>query len=308
MLSKVLVLLSAYNGERFLQEQVESILMQEGVEVFLLIRDDKSSDGTVELIKKNQALFPGKIRLVEGHENIGCTRSFIELMRIASSLETLHPDYYAFSDQDDIWMPDKLLRSVTALDKMDASRPMLFCGESVLTDSNMHEVSRAYMAYTFTFGSSLVMNSSGGHTQVFNKVLLDEASRVDFCPYVLHDWWIYCVCMALSGQLCYEAAPPLLYYRQHNHQCVGVRRKSWTERIRKGLLQTSGMSSLLAKALYDGYRGKMPAGNERLLRLVVRYRDSCLCRLRLLCALPRLRTRNPRTNIRVGLSVLFGTF
>ena len=92
MLSKVLVLLSAYNGERFLQEQVESILMQEGVEVFLLIRDDKSSDGTVELIKKNQALFPGKIRLVEGHENIGCTRSFIELMRIASSLETLQPD------------------------------------------------------------------------------------------------------------------------------------------------------------------------------------------------------------------------
>ena len=310
MLPKVLVLLSAYNGESFLQGQVESILMQEGVEVFLLIRDDKSSDGTVELIKRNQTLFPGKIRLVEGHENIGCTRSFVELMRIASSFpsQTFCPDYYAFSDQDDIWMPDKLLRSVTALNKMDASRPLLFCGESVLTDSDMHEVYRSYMTYIFTFGSSLVMNSSGGHTQVFNKVLLDEASRVDFCPYILHDWWVYCVCMALSGQVCYEATPPLLYYRQHNHQCVGVRKKSWTERIRKGLLQTSGMSSLLAKALYDGYRGKMPAGNEQLLRLVVRYKDSFLCRFQLLCALPRLRTKNLRTNVRVGLSVLFGTF
>ena len=68
------------------------------------------------------------------------------------------------------------------------------------------------------------------------------------------------------------------------------------------------MSSLLAKALYDGYRGKMPAGNEQLLRLVVRYKDSFLCRFQLLCALPRLRTKNLRTNVRVGLSVLFGTF
>lgn len=308
MIPKVLVLLSAYNGERYLQEQVESILKQEGVETFLLIRDDKSSDGTVELIKRIQMRYPGRIQLVEGRENIGCTRNFIELMRIASSSEMWQVDYYAFSDQDDIWMPDKLLRSTTALSKMDASRPLLFCGESVLTDSNMHEMSRAYMAYTFTFGSSLVMNSSGGHTQVFNKILLDEASRVDFCPYILHDWWIYCVCMALSGQLCYEATPPLLYYRQHIHQCVGVRKKSWMKRIKGGLFQTSGMSSLLAKALYDGYKGKMSVENERLVRLVVRYKDSFLCRFRLLCALPRLKTKNLRTNIRVGLSVLFGTF
>lgn len=308
MLPKVLVLLSAYNGEKYLQGQIESILNQKGVEVFLLIRDDKSVDGTVELIKKNQMFFPGKIELVEGRENKGCTRSFIELMRIASSLEAWLPDYYAFSDQDDIWMQDKLLRSVTALNKMDASRPLLFCGESVLTDSCMHEMSRSYMTYTFTFGSSLVMNSSGGHTQVFNKILLDEASRVDFCPYILHDWWIYCVCMALSGQLCYEAAPPLLYYRQHSLQCVGVRKKSWMKRIKGGLFQSSGMTSLLAKALYDGYKGKMPIENERLVRLVVKYKDSFLCRLQLLCALPCFRTKNLRTNVRVGLSVLFGTF
>ena len=97
----VQVLMSTYNGERYIRRQIDSIMAQTGVEVYLLIRDDGSEDSTVSIIQEYVEQYPDRIQIVIG-KNIGWKKSFIQLLRMAGNF-----DYYAFADQDDYWFPDK---------------------------------------------------------------------------------------------------------------------------------------------------------------------------------------------------------
>lgn len=307
MKTKVVVLLSTYNGEKYLQEQIGSVLNQKDVNVLLLIRDDDSSDHSVEIIKKYQILFPSKIKLIEG-KKIGCTKSFVELMRIAVKVDEYNADYYAFCDQDDVWLPDKLSRSVSALSAMDTSFPLLYFGNPTSTDSSLHFVQiPPPKKFKFSLGEALIRNASGGNTQVFNRILLEEASKVDFCPYILHDWWLYSVCIALSGKIYYDSSP-LLLYRLHQSNVVGGKKKSLYKKCVSFFSDSLGMSYQLAVALYNGYKDELTEKNKRLLRLVVEYKKSMIGKIRLLAAYRLFYTYNRKTNIRFMLSVLLGKF
>lgn len=104
---RVEVLMSTYNGELYIDEQIQSILSQKDVDLNLLIRDDASKDNTIEKIKKyttrdNVSFYNGK--------NIGATRSFFDLMNHAGEYE-----YYCLSDQDDVWDDDKVITAVNKL-------------------------------------------------------------------------------------------------------------------------------------------------------------------------------------------------
>ena len=308
MNAKVLVLLSTYNGEKFLQDQIDSIFRQENVDVFLLIRDDCSSDKTVEIIRYNQQRFPLKIKLVEG-KNVGCTKSFVELMHLALDLKEYTPDYYAFCDQDDVWLPDKLSRSVTVLSSKDPTLPQLFFGTSTVTDSYLHAIKvNSSRKYKYTLGESLVGNISVGNTHVFNRLLLEKAVSVKFCPYILHDWWIYSVCLALSGIVFMEQIP-LLLYRQHCDNAIGIKQMSLFNKV-KGVFSpvNPNISYRLAEALYNGFKDDLPENNKRLLKIVVAYRSSFIGKLRLLWFSKLFRTYYIKTNIRFMLSVLLGVF
>lgn len=305
----VLVLLSAYNGARYLQEQIDSILCQKDVNAFILIRDDGSTDHTLELLRQLASSKPRHMKLVEG-KNVGCARSFVELMRIASTLKEFTPDYYAFSDQDDVWFPEKLSHSIHALPALDNTRPQLFSADSIMVDSNLNELPVKKRSYKFSFGEALVCNASGGHTQVFNKKLLLEAIRVDFPPVILHDWWVYCVCQALGGDFICEATP-LLYYRQHTNNVVGSRNrsKSLLQKIKEIESNTNtGLSYQLATTLFNSYKGQLDKERYKILKLVVNYKTTIWNRVRLLCAFRNFRSCHWRTNIRFFISVISGKF
>ena len=100
--------MSTYNGERYLREQIDSILQQIDVEIELIIRDDGSNDGTVQIIEEYASKYPC-ISYYCG-DNVGVGKSFMELLKNAPTA-----DYYAFSDQDDVWLKDKLIRAVKAI-------------------------------------------------------------------------------------------------------------------------------------------------------------------------------------------------
>ena len=109
---RVAVLMSTYNGERYLKEQIDSILDQEGVDTALYIRDDESADQTVQIIEEYRKKYPGKIHLLKGR-NKGPGRSFMELVyKVPDDY-----DYYAYSDQDDIWLTDKLEEGIRFLNE-----------------------------------------------------------------------------------------------------------------------------------------------------------------------------------------------
>lgn len=102
---KVCVLMSTYNGEKFLEEQLESIFNQKGVEILLLVRDDASTDKTVEILRKFRNKYLGQMVILEGKNNIGWRASFLTLLYKAKEYSC---PYYAFSDQDDVWLENKL--------------------------------------------------------------------------------------------------------------------------------------------------------------------------------------------------------
>lgn len=306
---KILVLLSSYNGEKYLQMQIESILNQKDVSVFILVRDDGSTDNTLPLLKQLVASNTLRMKLIEG-DNIGCTKSFVELMRIASTLKDFTPDYYAFSDQDDVWFSDKLSHSVKALPDLDNTKPQLFSADSIMVDNHLNEIPVMKRRYKFSFGEALVCNASGGHTQVFNRKLLLEAIRVDFPPIILHDWWIYCVCQALNGDFVCDTTP-LLFYRQHTNNVVGSRNrsKSLWQKVRDIISSTNtGLSYSLAVALFNGYTNSLDKEKYQILKLVVNYKDSIWAKLRLICAFRSFMSCHKKTNMRFFVSVLSGKF
>ena len=131
---KVNVLMSTYNGEKYLKEQLLSILRQEGVEVVITIRDDGSTDDTVKIIKEMMQSHKGKIVLCRG-KNEGYKRSFMKLLKYAEEA-----DYYAFSDQDDVWMENKLISAVEMLEKENARQGVvLYASSDIVTDENLKQ-------------------------------------------------------------------------------------------------------------------------------------------------------------------------
>ena len=122
----VCVYMSTYNGEKFLQQQIDSIFQQKNVNVTLLVRDDGSTDRTVDIIKAQKQ----KIVLLEGM-NIGAENSFMELLYYEQDA-----DYYAFSDQDDVWMPDKLCTAIGKL--VGVKGAGLYACNLYYTDENLN--------------------------------------------------------------------------------------------------------------------------------------------------------------------------
>ena len=110
---RVLVLMSTYNGEKYLDKQLESILNQNVKNVDILIRDDGSKDNTIKIINKWLVEFPKRIKL-ETKENIGVVKSFFELVKAAP----IDYDYYFFSDQDDYWSEKKLEKAIEKMKKI----------------------------------------------------------------------------------------------------------------------------------------------------------------------------------------------
>ena len=308
-MKKVLVLLSTYNGELYIESQLNSILLQKDVDVFLLIRDDGSSDKTLCIIKSYFDAYPSKIFVEEG-KNVGCAKSFRLLMELALSIckNKICVDFFAFCDQDDIWKPEKLKIAVNRLSLYDETKPVLFFSEYQKIDSKGNELTTYKNVFKLSFGEALVMNPSVGCTQVFNRKLLVDALKVNPPFLVLHDWWIYIVCLALSGNVVYEKQP-LVLYRQHERNVIGSKNISRLQKLKNWLYhKNNNLSEQLAKALVIGYNKEMNESNIKTAELVVKYRKTYYNQFTLLCHLKYFQTYNKDVNIGFILSVLFRKF
>jgi rhamnosyltransferase len=129
MSKKVCVLLSTYNGEAYLREQIDSILAQIDVSVELIIRDDGSKDSTVKIINeyKNQYV---NVLILDSYKNLGPANSFMELLYASGDA-----DYYAFAEQDDIWLPEKLSKAIGIIEHKNidgSSSPVLYASNQIL--------------------------------------------------------------------------------------------------------------------------------------------------------------------------------
>lgn len=262
----VQILISTYNGEKYLCEQITSLLKQEGVDVRILVRDDGSSDKTTFILKEFQN--QGHLRWYTG-PNLRPAKSFMHLLINAPDEE-----YYAFCDQDDVWMPEKLKVAIDIIKGING--PALYCSDTMLVDSQLNPIRQANIKAEGTFVESLISNPVTGCTMVFNKALRDIVMQYEPKVIDMHDWWLYRVCMAVGGYFYFDKQPHILY-RQHGSNVIGGQVSQWTgykRRIGYFVHLSEGIRYLMTKELYNGFFSIMPTRSQDILRQFVNYKKS----------------------------------
>lgn len=303
----VLVMLSTYNGGRFLREQLDSVIAQKDVCVYLIIRDDGSTDNTLQILDEYKSLYPNMMTIYKG-VNIGCAQSFRNLMEKAYNFTLFLPDFYAFCDQDDIWTNDKLRIATNALSVYDQAFPNLFFSHFKRIDKWGNDLFTEKKMFKLSFGEALIMNPSVGCTQVFNRLCLEKSLMCNPPQLVLHDWWIYSLCLALSGNVVYDSNA-LVLYRQHASNVLGAKHISRLGKLYNWLFRkNNNLCMHLAEFLYNGYEAQMNPVNRNLVKLCMEYRKTIFSRFKLLISMSKFRTISSDVNYGFILSVLFGKF
>lgn len=214
----VLILLATYNGGKFLSEQLESFCAQTHLNWSLLVSDDGSQDGTKSIIREFSLKNPERsVSIIEGPSK-GFACNFHNLLKHA----LLHSsEYFAFSDQDDIWLPEKIQRSIESLSNVPKSIPALYCGSSILIDRQGRRIGRSKVfSRPPSFGNSLLQNIASGNTMLFNTSALQLATAFPSATIPFHDWWLYFIVSGAGGRVIYDANPSILY-RQHGSNAIG---------------------------------------------------------------------------------------
>lgn len=221
MSKKVNILMSTYNGEKYICEQMDSLLAQDYENLEIHIRDDGSVDNTWNVLQKYRRKFPEKVFLYKGN-NVGYKRSFKWLMNHCNTA-----DFYAFCDQDDYWYPEKISRAVYCLSGKDMKKPLLYMCNFFWCDENLHHehCNDAHLKYhSLEKYITLGDRNEFGFTQVFNKAALEKVRESRAFSVCSHDEIIYMYCKC-NGNVIWDGMVCADYRRHGNnasrHELVG---------------------------------------------------------------------------------------
>lgn len=220
------ILLATYNGERYLAEQIDSLLGQTFKDWRLIARDDGSSDGTVATLREYAASHPDRIVLIEdGDRGLGACGNFGRLMEHAEA------DYVMFCDQDDVWLPDKIARMTAAMREIEAECgrdvPLLVHSDLRVVDHGLRTLSPSFWSYqasdpAFAQSVSRLMgqNVVTGCATMCNRRLVELSLPLP-ADALMHDWWTALVAAALGAIRTLPEASVL--YRQHGSNTLGAK-------------------------------------------------------------------------------------
>lgn len=292
---KIQILMSTYNGEKYISRQLNSIVKQD-VPVSLLIRDDGSSDATVDIIEKYEKKYDFISH--KACDNTGVIHSFFELFRMADK----DSDYYALADQDDIWFNDKISRAAEVLDRYPDDVPVLYCAAQKLIDSedNVLKVRMRDVSIRPGFGNAVVENIATGCTCVFNKKMLELVSDYEPEYTIMHDWWLYMI--ASSMGIIYYDKKPCMYYRQHDNNTMGSR-TNYIDEFKERFARFAGNKGKLYRQMQCFAEKYRPEGeNGEIIKLLLDYKKSIKSRAK--CILSN-RIYRQRTGDNIIFKLLF---
>ena len=225
----VAILLATYNGEKYIAEQLDSIIEQSCNDWELYIHDDGSHDLTCDIINKYATNYPNQIHIIDAAPRGSAKSNFLFLM------SEVDAPYYMFCDQDDVWKYDKLEVSLSALKSLESangsSMPLLVFSDSTVVDSDLNTIHNSFLSYQrldprrLRFSELIVHNVVPGNTVTFNHSLLEYALKYsDEDAIIMHDTW--CALVATYfGKIAFVRQSTLLY-RQHDSNALGAIRSS----------------------------------------------------------------------------------
>lgn len=212
----VAILLGTRNGNRFLREQLQSYARQSHEDWSLYVSDDGSSDSTRDTVTDFASSQETRVTLRDGPRQGFC----INFMSLAQD-PAVGADYFAFSDQDDVWLSDKLERALAFLDHLPSTIPTLYCSRTRLVDEERRPLGLSPLFIKApSFQNALVQNIGGGNTMVFNAAAKKIVESIPETGAVSHDWWLYQIISGVGGVVIYDPEPSL-EYRQHAGNILG---------------------------------------------------------------------------------------
>lgn len=261
-MKSVQVLLSTYNGEQYIKEQLDSILNQDYSNITILIRDDGSKDKTVSILDEYASEY-NNITYYQG-QNIGVINSFFDLMKNAD----MSADYYSLSDQDDVWDQKKISCAVAKLESMNQKKSSLYCGRTTLVNQDLERINSTIKEHKIVpdFGNALVENICTGCTCVMNHKLLQIIQTHIPRFTVMHDWWIYLIASSV-GEVCYDNNSYMLY-RQHDKNVVGTS-TNYIDEFKVRLRNYRKNSGQISKQAREFQRLLENESNKQLLETII---------------------------------------
>ncbi len=263
--TKIQVLLSTYNGEKYLKELMDSVLNQEIKQLTLIIRDDGSNDNTLKIL--NTYLNERNIKIF-AEKNIGAIQSFFKLLKLSCP----NSDYFAFCDQDDIWERDKLSKAISKFNEFPEEIPLMYCSRIRLVNDKLDIIKYSKIPRKPpSFNNALVENIATGCTIVINNSARKLLLKKTPLSALMHDWWIYLTVSAF-GKVIYDIEPKILY-RLHSSNAVGIDTnfiRRWNKRIRRFAKRKNKFPvTQQIKEFQKIYGNYLPKDKEKILKKLI---------------------------------------
>ena len=302
---KISVALCTFDGARYLEQQLESIGAQSLLPYELVACDDGSSDRTVDILNDFalRASFP--VRVCINKNRLGVAGNFYNAIQLCCG------DLFAFSDQDDVWLPHKLERAEQQIGESTDPARTLYCSRLRYVNSELEDIAVSYAPSKIGFHNALAENIATGCSVVFGS----EIRRRFLCAapenMVMHDWWAYLIASAY-GEVIFDSEPGVLY-RQHGQNVTGRESKPlklWNRLLwlaQRLIAHRKGMDSLNQAERFLASYPDMPIECRRRVEELLHLRDEpMLERLRYLFGKPYLQRNDSFENFALKIMLLMG--
>lgn len=253
------ILLATYNGERYIREQLDTILRQDYESWVVRACDDASTDGTYSILKEYQEKYPDKFILTRNKTGLGSAKkNFMHLIKNSTY------DYVMCCDQDDVWLPNKISLTLQMMKEQEQGDiPVLVHTDLKVVDANLNVLSESFFEHSnfrkeFELNEILIQNFVTGCTMMMNRPMVDLMSRLDNCDRILMHDWVASVLATSVGRVAFVDVPTMLY-RQHAINSVGAKKYGFAlflsklkeAQMKQSLIDTTVQASVIAELYRD---------------------------------------------------------
>lgn len=268
-LPKIAVIMSTYNGEKYIRTQLDSILNQKDVDLSLFVFDDVSKDSTVEIVREYESKYPN-VKLTINERNKNYTYNFLDAL--FSFKDNDEFEYYAFSDQDDYWGEDKLITAINTIKAKGTCT--LYSSNLKVVDENLNDLGTTCIPtdYIFAWHDQLTASLTLGCTEVFDKAFKNLVVKHYPKDLVDHDYWLGLIANYCKGaNYILDMNPSHILYRQHGKQASGGAREVNIKVKIKGLFK-QGVNFPIFKLLLQNFSEELNPEDKIIIEKFIDYR------------------------------------